>query len=53
MEEKLVNMAKARERESAKEQGFFDGRFRHKVMKDKKKEYSRKKSRRKLNIEDF
>lgn len=34
--------SQGRERESAKEQGFYDGRFRTKVVKDKKKENSRK-----------
>jgi len=53
MNEELFNMAKGRERESAKEQGFFDGRFRPKVIKDKKKEDSKKKSRKKLRIWDF
>ena len=33
--------SQARERESAKEQGFYDGRFKTKVVKDKKKELSR------------
>jgi hypothetical protein len=38
-------MAQAKEREHRKEQGFFDGRFRHKVVPDKKKLQSRKTSR--------
>lgn len=29
-------------RESAKEQGFYDGRFREKIVKDKKKENKKK-----------
>ena len=45
MKDKLLKLAKGRERYSAKEQGFFDGRFRPRVIKDKKKEKSRKKSR--------
>ena len=34
-------LSQGRERESAKEQGFYDGRFKIKVVKDKKKELSR------------
>ncbi len=30
-------MAKAKQRENAKEAGFYDGRFRTKVVEDKKK----------------
>ncbi len=40
-------MAQAKERENRKEQGFFDGRFRHKVVPDKKKALSLKTSRNK------
>ena len=29
-------------RELAKQQGFYDGRYRQKVVKDKKKEFARK-----------
>jgi len=38
MNKKLFQMAKGRERERAVEDGFYDGRFRTKVSKDKKKE---------------
>lgn len=48
MNKELFNMAKEAERESAKNQGFFDGRFRSRVVKDKKKEESKKKSRKKV-----
>ena len=37
-----LKLSQGRERESAKEQGFYDGRFKTKVVKDKKKEMSRK-----------
>lgn len=50
MNKELFNMAKDAERESAKNQGFFDGRFRSRVIKDQKKEESRKKSRKKFKI---
>ncbi len=53
MKDKLLKLAKGRERESAKEQGFFDGRFRPRVIKDKKKEKSRKKSRERIKIWDI
>ncbi len=35
---RVGNFMKAQNRESAKEQGFYDGRFRPKVVKDKKKQ---------------
>ena len=38
---KMFKSSQGRERESAKEQGFYDGRFKTKVVKDKKKELSR------------
>jgi len=38
-------MAQASEREKRKDQGFFDGRFRHKVVPDKKKKLSLQTSR--------
>lgn len=39
--------AQSRERESAKSQGFYDGRFKTKVVKDKKKELSLRWARKK------
>ena len=39
---KTFKSSQGRERESAKAQGFYDGRFKTKVVKDKKKEMSRK-----------
>ena len=46
MDKKLFQMAKARERERAIEDGFYDGRYRPKVYKDKKKEEKKYKNRR-------
>ena len=37
------------ERESAKEQGFYDGRFRPRIVKDKKKWISKTACRKPLN----
>ena len=37
----IFNQSKSRERESAKSQGFYDGRFRTKIVKDRRKELSR------------
>jgi hypothetical protein len=34
------------------QQGFYDGRFKPRVVKDKKKEASRKKARRKVKVEE-
>lgn len=42
MNKKLFQMAKAQERERAIEDGFYDGRFKTKVVKDKKKSEKRK-----------
>jgi hypothetical protein len=44
----LVNMDKAIQRELAKAAGFYDGRFRNRVVKDKKKEQSKRACREKL-----
>lgn len=38
---KLSSLLKGLERENRKEQGFFDGRFSPKVIKDKKKQQSK------------
>jgi len=40
---KKTNILKKLNRESAKDQGFYDGRFSTKVVKDKKKEESKSK----------
>lgn len=39
---------KGRERERALKSGFYDGRFRHKVVEDKKKGQSKKSCRSKI-----
>jgi len=44
--------ARAIQRKLALIQGFYDGRFKPKVVKDKKKEASRKKARRKVKVEE-
>lgn len=46
MNKKLFQKAKARERERAIEDGFYDGRFKTKIVKDKKKEEKRQRNRR-------
>ena len=40
---KIKKMIEADEREKRKEDGYYDGRFRTKVVPDKKKKYKRKK----------
>ena len=49
MNKELFNMAKEAERESAKNQGFFDGRFRSRVVKDKKRKNRKKNPEKKLS----
>ena len=44
------NVAKRLQRKIAMQQGFYDGRFIEKVMKDKKKEYSKKLARKKVDV---
>ena len=39
-------------REQAKEQGFYDGRFRSKVVPDKKKKKSKEQAREKVDINE-
>jgi hypothetical protein len=39
-------------RQDAKEQGFYDGRFRSKVVPDKKKKDSKTKARKKVDINE-
>lgn len=41
---KVKNLSKAKERENRVEQGYFDGRFSHQVVPNKKK-YNKKKER--------
>ena len=40
---KIKKLIEAEERKKRKEDGYFDGRFRNKVVPDKKKKYKRKK----------
>jgi hypothetical protein len=43
MNKKLFNMAKATERVNAIEAGFYDGRFRPRIVEDKRKKAARHK----------
>jgi hypothetical protein len=47
-----IKRARALQRKLAIAQGFFDGRFKPKVVMDKKKEESRKKARGKIRNEE-
>ena len=49
---KSVTAALALQRKLAKQQGFYDGRFKEKTVRDKKKEREKKLSRKKVNIND-
>jgi hypothetical protein len=46
-------MAKGKNREVAKEQGFFDGRFRQRSIENKKRKQQLKDSRKKYGSSDF
>jgi hypothetical protein len=48
-----LNAAKRLQRKLAMQQGYYDGRFKEKVVKDKKKEESRRKSRKKISRSEF
>jgi hypothetical protein len=45
------NTAKRLQRKLAMQQGFYDGRFKQKVVKDKKKEEQRRLARKKVDIQ--
>jgi hypothetical protein len=47
---KSVTVAQALQRKLAKQQGFYDGRFKEKTMSDKKKEWKKNLSRKKIKI---
>jgi len=47
-----VKRARALQRKLAMQQGFYDGRFKPKVVKDKKKEERRRKARRPIRSEE-
>ena len=44
------DVAKNLQRKLAIQQGFYDGRFKEKIVKDKKKEYKKKLARKKVDI---
>lgn len=44
------NAAKRLQRKLAMQAGYYDGRFKEKVVKDKKKEYSKRLARKKINL---
>ena len=46
-----LGVAKKLQRKLAMQQGFYDGRFKEKTVKDKKKEHSRRLARKKVNVE--
>ena len=49
----LLKLGKAENREKAKEQGYYDGRFRKRVVPDKKKQADKKAARKKdINQEE-
>jgi hypothetical protein len=45
-----LETAKRLQRKLAIQQGFYDGRFKEKIVKDKKKEFSKKMARKKIDI---
>ena len=47
------DVAKNLQRKLAIQQGFYDGRFSQKVVKDKKKEESKRKARKKISSKDW
>ncbi len=46
-----MNIAKKLQRKLAIQAGFYDGRFKEKVVKDKKKEESKRKARKKIRLD--
>ena len=46
------NAAKTLQRKLALQQGYYDGRFKEKIVKDKKKEERKKWARKKVNIKE-
>jgi hypothetical protein len=49
--ETSFQVAKRLQRKLAMQQGFYDGRFKEKIVKDKKKESNKRLSRKKVNLE--
>jgi hypothetical protein len=52
LKRKSVNVAQALQRKLAKQQGFYDGRFKEKTVRDKKKEWKKKLSRKKIKLNE-
>ena len=50
--QKAIDVAKRLQRKIALQQGFYDGRYKEKVIPDRKKEEKRKWARRKNKSED-
>ena len=48
----LLKLGKAENREKAKEQGYYDGRYRPRVVPDKKKKASKEEARKKQLDQD-
>jgi len=49
--ETSFQVAKKLQRKLAMQEGFYDGRFKEKVVKDKKKEFNKRLSRKKVSLE--
>lgn len=49
---KSVTVAQALQRKLAKQQGFYDGRFKEKTVRDKKKEWKKMLSRKKVKLNE-
>lgn len=47
----LYHHIESQNRENAKEQGFYDGRFKTKIIRNKKKEASKKLARKTIKID--
>ena len=50
--ESSFQAAKRLQRKLALQAGFYDGRFKERVVKDKKKEESRRRARKKVNLKE-
>ena len=46
------NAAKTLHRKLAMQQGFYDGRFKEKIIKDKKKEERKRRARKKIDLKE-
>lgn len=45
-----MQIAKELQRKLAKQQGFFDGRFKEKIIRNKKKEFNKSLARKKIDL---